>query len=551
MRAVLRPFADGATYRALLFILSTVPLGALWSASLLALWTLAVSVAITPLVIPVLIGIAAFVRLAAGPEGALARGLLAARSWPPRGSSAAGGFWRRSLGPLKEAWFWKAQVYLLLRFLLGWPTALVQLTLLSTALYWIAAPVYYRWIPADEGANGIDLEIWKADTLPEALLLVPAGFLLLVLAVNLARLFAVLWRGLANALLEGIMTRVYSDAATTAAGRRRALAAHATASIGVSAVLVLVWALTSGGYFWPLWALLPLGLLLAVHGWITLLQVKPDVWPRRLGFALAVHAGISVALSVFFVLVWELTTHAYFWPVWPMLGLAVAFLVHLVVVLLTSPRQAELEQRIDVLTATRAGAVDAQEAELRRIERDLHDGAQARLVALGMNLGRAEQKLGTDPEGARALIADARRGAGEALSELRDLARGIHPPVLADRGLGAAVGALAARSPLPVGVTVVGERPPAAVESAAYFVAAEALANAGKHAGATRVDIHIARDGGELVVDVRDNGRGGADPNGAGLTGLRRRVEALDGSLLVESPPGGPTVVRAELPCAS
>ena len=551
MRAVLRPFADGATYRALLFLVSAVPLGALWSTGLLALWTLAVSVAITPLVIPALMAIAAFVRLAAGAEGAVARGLLAARAWPARGGSAAGGFWRRSLGPLKEAGFWKAQAYLLLRFLLGWPIAVVQLTLLGTALYWIAAPVYYRWIPANEGSNGIDLEFWKADTLPKALLLVPAGLVLLVLAVHLARLFAALWRALANGLLGGIMARVGSNAAATAARRRRALAVHATVSIGVSAVLVVVWALTTGGYFWPQWALLPLGLLLAVHGWITLLQVRPNVWPHRLGTPLGIHAGVSAALGIFLVLIWELTTHGYFWPMWPILGLAVALLVHLAYVLLTSPTHAELEQRIDVLTATRAGAVDAQEAELRRIERDLHDGAQARLVALGMNLGMAEQTIGTDPDSARELIAEARRGAGEALSELRDLARGIHPPVLADRGLGAAVGALAARSPLPVGVTVVGERPPAAVESAAYFVAAEALANAGKHAGATRVEIDIARDGGKLVVEVRDDGRGGADPNGAGLSGLRRRVEALDGRMQVESPRGGPTLVRAELPCAS
>jgi signal transduction histidine kinase len=136
-----------------------------------------------------------------------------------------------------------------------------------------------------------------------------------------------------------------------------------------------------------------------------------------------------------------------------------------------------MENRIEELTTTRAGAVDAQDAELRRIERDLHDGAQARLVALGMSLGLAEQRLDAEPDVARQLLVEAKLGAREALEELRDLARGIHPPVLADRGLGAAVAALAARAPIEVSVSVVGERPPAAVESAAYFVTAEALAN--------------------------------------------------------------------------
>jgi signal transduction histidine kinase len=207
---------------------------------------------------------------------------------------------------------------------------------------------------------------------------------------------------------------------------------------------------------------------------------------------------------------------------------------------------------VDVLEATRSGAVDAQDAELRRIERDLHDGAQARLVALGMSLGLAEQKLASDPEGAQQLVAEARVGVGEALQELRDLARGIHPPVLADRGLGAALAALADRSALPVTVSVhLEERLPPAVESAAYFVVAEAIANAAKHSGASRIAVEVSRRGDVLEVGIEDDGAGGADPAGGGLTGLRRRVEALDGTLAVTSPRGGPTTVRAELPCGS
>jgi signal transduction histidine kinase len=164
----------------------------------------------------------------------------------------------------------------------------------------------------------------------------------------------------------------------------------------------------------------------------------------------------------------------------------------------------------------------------------------------------AEQKFRSDPEEAEKLVAEARAGVAEALSELRDLARGIHPPVLSDRGIGAALDTLADRSPLPTIVRVdLDRRPPARIETAAYFVAAEALANAAKHSRAGRVEISVGEHDGMLAVEVTDDGKGGADPAGGGLGGLRRRVEALDGTLTVESPTGGPTTIRAELPCAS
>jgi signal transduction histidine kinase len=205
-----------------------------------------------------------------------------------------------------------------------------------------------------------------------------------------------------------------------------------------------------------------------------------------------------------------------------------------------------------LLESTRAAAVDAQGAELRRIERDLHDGAQARLVALGMSLGLAEQRFASDPDGARQLVVEARLGVGEALRELRDLARGIHPPVLSDRGLAAALATLADQSGLPVSIDVeLDERLDAAVEAAAYFVVAEALANAAKHSRATGIVVRVRRDGDTLGLEIEDDGRGGADPAGGGLTGLRRRVEALDGTLSIVSPAGGPTTISAELPCGS
>jgi signal transduction histidine kinase len=209
-----------------------------------------------------------------------------------------------------------------------------------------------------------------------------------------------------------------------------------------------------------------------------------------------------------------------------------------------------LAERVEHLTETRAGAVDAAAADLHRIERDLHDGAQARLVALAMDLGMAEERFDRDPEGARALVGEAREEARRALAELRDLARGIRPTLMAERGLGPAITALAARSPVPAHAIVdVARRPPEAVENAAWFVVSEALANAGKHSGAARATVLIGERDGALHVEVIDDGRGGANPDGVGLKGLDRRVGALDGSLEITSPRGGPTVVRAVLPC--
>ncbi|MEX0169672.1 sensor histidine kinase [Streptomyces sp. LMG1-1-1.1] len=287
----------------------------------------------------------------------------------------------------------------------------------------------------------------------------------------------------------------------------------------------------------------------------------------------------------------------------------------------SAARDAALAARIEQLTATRAGAVAAHGAELRRIERDLHDGAQARLVALSMRIGLARRAYATDPATALKLLDDAQTQAEEALAELRHVVRGIHPPILTDRGLTGAVRALAASSGLEVAVTVTGlaalpttrtdsaprtdrtprttpttsadptdpiapatpadptapaipadptdptasgtpaapstpsddgPRAPAAVEAAAYFVVAEALTNAAKHSGAARASVALARERTGLRVRVRDEGRGGAEAGesgGSGLTGMRRRVAALDGTVRLTSPEGGPTVIEVELPC--
>jgi len=220
--------------------------------------------------------------------------------------------------------------------------------------------------------------------------------------------------------------------------------------------------------------------------------------------------------------------------------------------LLSPSREAALEARVGELAATRAGAVDAAAAELQRIERDLHDGAQARLVALAMDLGMAEERFARDPEGARELVVEAREEAKRALAELRDLARGIRPSLLAERGLGPALTALAARSPIPASVDFdIPADLTHAVENATWFVVSEALANTAKHSRATRVLVSVARVEDRLIVEIVDDGAGGASAEGSGLRGLRQRVEALDGILTVTSPAGGPTSIRAELPCAS
>ena len=208
-------------------------------------------------------------------------------------------------------------------------------------------------------------------------------------------------------------------------------------------------------------------------------------------------------------------------------------------------------RRVIELERTRAGAVDVQASELQRIERDLHDGAQARLVSLAMDLGMAQEKLVSDPAGAQALVASAHTEAKQALTELRDLSRGIYPAILTDRGLGPALSSIAARNPVEVALDVdVEERLPAATEAAAYFVTVEALTNIAKHSGAANARVRIARHADTLRVEITDDGEGGADPAGAGLTGLRQRVEALDGRLAVQSGELG-TTIRAELPCAS
>lgn len=324
--------------------------------------------------------------------------------------------------------------------------------------------------------------------------------------------------------------------------------------------------------------------------WLRTVLADPATWRdlawlivnAAVGFTLTLLSAVLFLASVFYLIypfLWSVTPRGVFdqafglftldslpetflmWPVAALFfalwlkfghGLLVAD-AYLAKSLLAPTENAQLALRVRELSESRAETVDTQAAELRRIERDLHDGAQARLAALSMNLGMAEEMVNRDPAQAQALLTEARQSAGQALSELRDLVRGIHPPVLADRGLEGAVKALALSLPFKVDVTIdLPGRPPAPVESAAYFAIAEALANILKHSAATTAWVQISHEQERLHLLVGDDGVGGATVRpGGGLHGVQRRLAAFDGTLTVASPTGGPTTVIMELPCES
>jgi len=513
------------TFNDFLYLVSGVPAAAVWFGLLLAGWLAAALLAVTPLLVPVLVALRWTTRGLALAEAALARELLGADARVPASRPTGPGYLGRIRGILLDPGLWRQQSYGLIRTTAGLGAGIAALSAVGAALYLIGLPIYYRWVGQ-----------WQVHTIGRAFAAVPVGIVALGIAVLLVR-------GLARAFARLAPSLLGSGPAPAAGGPgRTGLREHALGYATIGVLSVVVWALSTRGYFWPMWPLLALALPLAIHALVLRARVVPR---RRRG--VAIHGGVLAVVAAFLVAVWAVTTRGTFWPEWTILAFVLAVGAHAL-----AARRWSLSERIDVLETTRAGAVDAAESELRRIERDLHDGAQARLVAVGMSLGLAEQRLAEDPDGARRLLEEARAGAEEALRELRDLARGIHPPVLTDRGLEAALAALVARSPVPVDVDVdLPERPRAAQETAAYFVAAEALANATKHAAASRVSVRVRRAGDSLVVRVEDDGSGGADVGGRGLHGLAQRVEAVDGSVRVSSPAGGPTVVEAVMPCGS
>ncbi|MFI6155951.1 histidine kinase [Kitasatospora sp. NPDC051170] len=276
--------------------------------------------------------------------------------------------------------------------------------------------------------------------------------------------------------------------------------------------------------------------LTTLYAWVWLLP--PDVGLRH------DLAGLDVVLVVVGVVLIIVT---------PWLTAALAWLEVFAAQKLLGPNRAEaLERRVEEIAESRAGLVDAVDAERRRIERDLHDGAQQRLTSLAMNLGLARRTLKDAPPEVMQVIEDAHAEAQAAIDELRDLVRGLHPAVLEDRGLDAALSGIAARAPLPVRLDVeLAERIAPTVEAVAYFTVSEALTNVAKHARAASVDVSVRTDAGRLHLVISDDGVGGADASrGTGLTGLRKRAASVDGTLSVVSPLGGPTTISVELPCA-
>jgi signal transduction histidine kinase len=445
---------------------------------------------------------------------------------------------------------WKDLAWLVVHSVLGFGFAVVAVSLVASVIGAFLMPLWFWSIP-----DGVDWGLWNIDSLPTALISTAISIPLALLSVFVIRGMAIAECWLAVWLLdggEGAPQSVPLPGRETADRLRDnlpesevSLATHVALTGIVAFAVIAIWGATGGGYFWPAWVLLGLLILLGLHGGI---REARRVGPTNR--ALAIQGVVSAIVAGTAIAVWALAGFGNFWPFWTLLALAVAFALHFLWRrVFPAKRERELSERVETLTKTRRGALDVQSAELRRIERDLHDGAQARLVALSMQLGRAEQALSDNPEAVERLRA-ARSEASAAIAELRDLARGIAPPILSDRGLEAAVDALARRSPMEVKVEAdLAVRPPVVIETAAYFVVAEALTNVAKHAPEASATVRIGGNAAAVRVEVADDGPGGANPAGSGLTGLRARVEALDGELWVSSPRDGGTMIEARLPC--
>jgi signal transduction histidine kinase len=529
--------------------------GLLTSIVALTLWTVGIvtslSMAITYFGLLVTLGTLLALRWLARVERRRAR-LVLLEPIPERYPPAQSDRWITRLHDLMgDRATWRDFAYGGLHGTLGLSLSTVAISLWVSVLGLVAMPAWYWSIP-----GGAEVGLFDVDTLSLAFAMTAAGLLLIPVCGYLVRALTIAQAALMRALLTPRADTEQSGRESAAEPERSPslappLPLHVSLALLTGLVVTMIWIATGGGYFWPIWVWLGVGLSVALD--VIALRTHaarpgPERWVRF-------HAELGGTVVALNVAIWLSTGLGRFWPFWPALGIGVAVALHALIVfrdrLPLRAREQALVERVDVLTRTRQGALDVQAAELRRIERDLHDGAQARLVALTMQLGRAEEKLADQPEAA-ALVRRAREDAGLAIAELRDLARGIAPPILADRGLAAAIEALGRRSAIPVTVDADPDRRPLPViETAAYFVVAEALTNVAKHAGGASANVTVKLDGENLVIDVVDAGPGGADPAGGGLTGLRHRVEALDGTLTVVSPPGKGTTVRAVLPCVS
>ena len=523
----------------------------------LALWIAAISVSLSLAVfvigLPVMLLSATAFRTLADLDRRNAALVLGA---PLRGRYRDHGgdaFLARLSATLRDPQTWRDLQWLVVHSVVGLAFGCAAISLGAQLAALATLPLWF-WALHDDwwGTSSV----WEIDTVWESLLVAPLAIPLAAITIVLLRVMARGEAGLAAALLsepgESPVAAGTPAEAAPAPPRDygRALPLHVALAALAGFACSLIWGLTTRGYYWPVWVWLGLAISVAGHA-LTLSALRAEGDPVR---SFRVCVDLCAVIAVICVVVWALAGGGYLWPVWPILGMSLGLAARALFVYrdrLPWVREQELVERVDQLTRTRRGALDVQDSELRRIERDLHDGAQARLVALSMQLGRAEARLTDQPELAD-LVRQARGEASAAIAELRDLARGIAPPVLVARGLAAAVDARGRRVATAVTVDAhVDRRPPAVIETAAYFVVAESLTNVAKHTGdaGARVELHLDED--LLVVEVCDDGPGGADPEGGGLTGLRHRVEALDGTLKITSPPGGPTTIRAELPCGS
>ncbi|MEU4113970.1 sensor histidine kinase [Kitasatospora sp. NPDC028055] len=381
------------------------------------------------------------------------------------------------------------------------------------------------WRDARFTAAGIPVAapVWLAVTEPSLL------FPVLAVVLVCSRWLTALQRGRLRAL-RGVEVPPPGAPAALRLGRLRLALAWRQLGYHLLIGPVLALCALAAGYVWGI-ALV----LTTLYAWVWLLPPEAGLRGEL--------AGLDVALTVFGVLLLVAA---------PWLTTLTARLEVRAAQLLLGPNRAEkLERRVEEIAESRAGLVDAVDAERRRIERDLHDGAQQRLTSLAMNLGLARRTLRDCPPDAMQVIVAAHEEAQAAIDELRDLVRGLHPAVLEDRGLDAALSGIAARAPLPVRLDVeLSERIAPTVEAVAYFTVSEALTNVAKHARAEQVDVSVRTAGGVLRLVVSDDGVGGADASrGTGLTGLRQRAASVDGTLSVLSPLGGPTTITVELPC--
>ncbi|MEA2148380.1 MAG: hypothetical protein QOD69_210, partial [Solirubrobacteraceae bacterium] len=449
----------------------------------------------------------------------LRAGIVLGAPIPERGAPRRDARWTARLRALVgDPTTWRDFAWTGLTGFVALPLSCIAVTLWGVVLGFVTLPAWYWSLP-----GAADVGVWRIDTLPRALAVAAVGLVLVPIAGYLVRGLTIVEVACMRGLLSPSRAAPAAprDAAPAPAPAAAAAAEeepeprsplalplplHAAFALLISTVVAIIWVATGFGYFWPIWVWLGLGLTVALDLVVLRAQAAPPGPTRALG----AHGEFWMTISALLVSIWLITGAGRFWPFFSILSFAIVWTVHAIVVhrdrLPLRAREQALAQRVDVLTRTRQGALDVQAAELRRIERDLHDGAQARLVSLTMQLGRAEERVGDQPELA-ALLRGAREDAGLAIAELRDLARGIAPPILADRGLAAAIEALGRRSAIPVTVDAdPDQRPLPVVETAAYFVVAEALTNVAKHAGGAAARVRVFRERDMLVIEIADDG---------------------------------------------